>query len=122
MMVAEQRPELPLNLYINNRSSDNRKQQPGRELRGWAGSQGEIGQSKPAAPGVHYAQERQGKLAIEINSMCGNLVTPEQSGGNATGRQECPRIPVTANSLVRGDAAGPANTHAAMRLARRLRS
>ena len=50
LVVAEQQLELPLNMYINNRSSDNRMQQPERELRGWAGSQGEIVQSKPAAP------------------------------------------------------------------------
>ena len=101
LMVAEQQPELPLNMYINNRSNDNRMQQPGRELRGRAGSQGEIGQSRPAAPGAHYAQERQGKLAMEKDRKHSNLVTPEQSGGYATGIQKCPRISVTANALVR---------------------
>ena len=29
-------------------------------------------------------------------------ITPEQGGGKATGSQECPRNPGTANSLVRG--------------------
>ena len=90
-MVAEQQPELPLNMYINNRSSDDRMQQPGRELRGWAESQEEIGQSKPAAPGAHYALERHGKPSLMVNNKHGNLVTPEQSGGKATGSRECPR-------------------------------
>ena len=101
LMEAEQQLELLLNKNINNRSSDNRMQQPERELRGWARSQGKIGQRRPAAPGAHYAQERQTKRAVEVNGKHGNLVTPEQSGGKATGSQECPRNPGTANSLVR---------------------
>ena len=102
-MVAEQQPELLLNKNINNRSSDNRMQQPERELRGWARSQGERGQSNPAAPGVHYALERHGKPAIEINRKhtCSKSGSPE-GAEKATGSQECPRNPGTANSLVRG--------------------
>ena len=73
LTTAEQQPELLLNMYINNRSSDNRMQRPARELRGWARSQGERGQSNPAAPGVHYALERHGKLAIGVNNKHGNL-------------------------------------------------
>ena len=101
LTAAEQQPELLLNMYINNRSSDNRKQRPARELRGWARSQGERGQSNPAAPGAHYALGRHGKPALEMNRKYSNLVTPEESGRKATGRQECPRNPGTANSLVR---------------------
>ena len=99
---AEQQLELPLNSYIsNNRSSDNRMQRPERELGGWARSQGEIWQSKPAPPGAHYALERHGRLALKVNKKYSKLFTPEESGEKATGSQECQRNPGTANSLVR---------------------
>ena len=88
-------------LSRGHRESDVSERQPGWQLQSEKERQGreERARRMPCKREAHCSGKGGSQqLKVESNAI---WITPEQGGGKATGRQECPRKLGTANSLVR---------------------